>query len=263
LLSSLLASGSAAASERAFGYALESHVLPPGVSELEPWTTWRVGRERYFSRLDARLALEHGLAPGLQAALYWNFSSQSQDVVLDPLTGKIERVSESELAGASLELQYQFSDPAADLLGVALHLESTLGPRGTDLDGKLLADLHSRAWRLVANLGGELELTPLRTAEGTKLETAFVLEPALGAAYLLPHGLSLGLELRAPLGLTGEHKSSTLFGGPVLGFSDSSLWAALAVMPQLVALSGESPDSHLDLEQHERVEVRLLAGFVL
>jgi hypothetical protein len=49
----------------------------------------------------------------------------------------------------------------------------------------------------------------------------------------------------------------------VLGFSDSKMWAALGVQPQLVALSGRSPDSHLDLEAHERVEVRLLVGLLL
>jgi hypothetical protein len=263
ILVGVLSAGSAAASERAFVYTQESRVLSPGASELEPWTTFRLGRERYFSRLDARLELEHGLLPGLQAALYWNFFTQSQDVVQDPLTGEIERVSQSEFSSASFELKYQLSDPSADLLGSALYLESTLGPRETEIEGKLIADLYVGKLLLAANLGAEYELEPIRSEEGTELETALTLEPALGAALLLPHGFSLGLELRAPLGLTGEEKSSTLFGGPVVGWVDRGMWATLGVQPQLVALSGSSPDSHLDLHHHERIEVRLIAGWML
>jgi hypothetical protein len=259
----VLWAGSAAASERAFVYTQESRVLSPGDSELEPWTTFRAGRERYFSRLDARLELEHGLAQGLQFALYWNFSTLSQDVVQDAFTGEIERVSESEFAGASFELKYQLSDPSADLLGSALYLESTIGPSETELEGKLIADLYLGKLLLAANLSAEYELEPTRNDEGTELETALSLEPTLAAAYLLPRGFSLGLELRAPLGLTGDAKSSTLFGGPVLGWVDRGYWATLGVQPQLLALSGHSPDSRLDLTHHERIEVRLIAGFML
>jgi hypothetical protein len=37
----------------------------------------------------------------------------------------------------------------------------------------------------------------------------------------------------------------------------------LGVQPQLLAFSGQSADSRLDLNDHERLEVRLLAGFRL
>ncbi|HKY38273.1 MAG TPA: hypothetical protein VJN18_20160 [Polyangiaceae bacterium] len=263
ILAGVLSASSAAAVERAFVYTEESWVLSPEASQLAPWTTFRLGRQRYFSRMDARLELEHGLLPRLQAALYWNFSTQSQDVVQDPLTGEIERVSESEFSGASFELKFQLSDPSTDLLGTALYLESTLGPRETEIEGKLIADLHLGKLLLAANLAAEYELTPIRNDEGTELETALALESALGAAFLLPRGFSLGLELRAPLGLTGDEKSSTLFGGPVVGWVDRGFWASLGVQPQLVALSGSSPDGHLDLTRHERLEVRLIAGWLL
>jgi hypothetical protein len=262
-LAGALKAGTAAAVERAFVYTRESRVLSPGDSELEPWTTFRAGRERYFSRFDARLGLQRGMLEGLQAALYWNFSSQSQDVVRDPLSGEIERLSESELAGATLDVEYQLSDPSADLLGSALCLLSTLGPRKTELEGKLIADLYLGRLRLVANLSALYALEPVRNDEGTELETTLSLEPALAAAFVLPRGFSLGLELRAPLGLTGEQKSAPVFGGPVLGWVDRGFWIALGVQPQLGALSGNSPGRHLELEQHERVEVRLIAGWKL
>jgi hypothetical protein len=73
----------------------------------------------------------------------------------------------------------------------------------------------------------------------------------------------VGVELRAPLGVAGEADSATLFGGPVARFSDHGFWTALGVEPQLYAFSGKSAGSRLDLNAHERLEVRLLAGFML
>jgi hypothetical protein len=253
----------AAAINRAFVYAHESRVLAPGESELEPWTTFRAGRTRYYSAIDGRLELEHGLAPGLQLALFWNFSTQTQDVIQDSLTRELARVTDSEFAGASAALKYQVSDGTADALGSALYLETTLGPRESELEGKLIVDRSIGKWLLAANLKAELELEPTRDADGSELETSFVLEPILAAAYALPRGVSVGVELRAPLGLAGEAKSRTLFGGPVARFADRGFWAALGVQPQLAAFAGRSADSRLDLSHHERLEVRLLAGFLL
>jgi hypothetical protein len=253
----------AAAANRAFVYTRESRVLAPGESELAPWTTFRAGRSRYYSAIDGRLELERGLAPGLQLALYWNFSTQTQDVVQDSLTRELVRVTDSEFASASAALKYQLSDATADALGSALYLETTLGPRESELDAKLIVDRSLGKWLLAANLSAELDLAPTRDADGSKLETGFVIEPMLAAAYALPHGASVGVELRAPLGLAGEAESRTLFGGPVARFSDRGFWAALGVQPQLAAFSGQSANSRLDLSHHERVEVRLLAGFLL
>src|SRR3954463_5977416 len=101
LAAAVCAARPAGASVRSFVYTQESRVLAPGESELEPWTTFRVGRSRYYSAIDGRLELEHGIAPGLQLALYWNFSTQTRDVVRDSLTRELTRVSESEFASAS------------------------------------------------------------------------------------------------------------------------------------------------------------------
>jgi hypothetical protein len=256
-------SGAAAAKERSFAYTRESSVLPAGQSELEPWTTFRVGRERYYSALDARLALAHGLASHLQLALYWNAQARTQDVVQDELTGELARVSASELDSASLELAYQLTDSTADALGSALYLETTLGPRHSQLVARLVLDHSLGAWLFAGNLGAHYELEPVRGHDGSELETAFVLEPRLGARYALPGGFRVGLELRAPLALSGHTEGATLFGGPALGWAGHRFWAVVGVEPQLVAFTDESPGSRLDLEQHERLEVRVLAGFVL
>jgi len=259
----LCAARLADASIRSFVYTQESRVLSPGESELEPWTTFRVGRSRYYSALDGRLELEHGLAPQLQVALYWNFSTQTQDVVQDSLTRDLTRLTESEFASASAELKYQLSDPTADVLGSALYFETTLGPRESELEAKLIVDRSVGHWLIAANAIAELELEPVRRADGSELETGLVLQPTLAAAYLLPYGASIGLELRAPIGVAGEAESATLFGGPVVRWADRGFWAALGFLPQLAAFSQQSPKSRLDLSDHERLEVRLLAGFML
>src|SRR6266542_1340443 len=92
----LFLSTPAFASDRSFVYTQESRVLAPGEAELEPWTTFRVGRSRYYSAIDGRLELEHGILTGLQASLYYNFNTTTQDVVLDPLTREVSRVTSSE-----------------------------------------------------------------------------------------------------------------------------------------------------------------------
>jgi hypothetical protein len=262
-VSAALFSQPAVAGNRSFVYTAESRVLAPGESELEPWTTFRVGRSRYYSAIDARLELEHGIAPGLQLALYWNFSTQTEDVVQDSLTRELTRVTDSEFASASAELKYQLSDPTADVLGSALYLETTVGPRESELEGKLIVDRSIGKWLLAANMIAELELEPVRNSDGSELETALVLEPTMAVAYALPHGASVGFELRAPIGVAGEGESATLFGGPVARLSDRAFWMAMGIEPQLAAFSGKSAGSRLDLSHHERLEVRLLAGFFL
>lgn len=254
-------SGVAAASERAFAFTQESHVHGPGESVVEPWSTLSVGRERYYSRLDGRLKLEHGLLPRLQLALFWNFQTVTEDVVADDLTGEIARVTDSSLASASLELKYQFTDPELDALGSAIHVETTFGPSESELEADLIVDRRSGSWTAAANVSLGYELAPVRDRDGSRLATSFELEALVGLAYELRPGFGLGLELRAPFNVTDGR--AALLGGPALSFEDQSFWAVLGVQPQLVAFSGQSPDSTLDLAERERVVVRLLAGFLL
>jgi hypothetical protein len=253
----------AAAAERPFAYTQVSTVLSPGESQIEPWTTFRAGRGRYYSALDGRLGLSHGLTRGLELDLFWNFQSRSRDVVADELTGKLARQSESELTSASLRLAYQLSDARADLLGSAVDFEATVGPQQSKLAGRLIADRELGNWKAGANLGLECQLESVRDDSGSELDTTWRLEPTIAASYALPLGFSLGVELRAPLEVAGELESATLFGGPLLGYAARRFWLTLGVEPQLVAFAGQSRDSRLDLDEHERLEVRLLAGFLL
>ncbi len=264
LASSTALCGSAAgATVRSFAYTQESLVLAPAASGLGVWSTFRAGQSRYYSALDGRLELAHGLGSGFELGLFWNLGSETRDVVTDSLTQKLERRSTSEFAGASAELKYRLSDRAADLLGAALRLASSVGPQKSALGARLIVDRSLGNWLVAANAAAELRLEPRRGDEGSELATAVVLEPRLAAAYQLPRGTSLGVELRAPLRVSGDRRRSTLFGGPVLRWSDRKMWAALGVEPQLLAFSGSSAESRLGLDQHQRLEGRLLAGILL
>jgi len=262
-LSAALVDSHAAAATRSFVYTYESPVLDAGRSELVPWTTFRVGRGRYYSALDGRLGFLHGFARGLQLGLYWDFRSETRDVVDDSLTQTLTRESYSEFASAAAELEYQLTDRRADVLGSALYLQATLGPRQSALEARVIVDRSVGKWLLAANAVAKVKLAPIRGAQGSELETALVLEPAVAAAFLLSDATSVGVELRAPIGVGGSAESATLFGGPVLRWADQGAWAALGVAPQLLAFSGPSTGSRLDLNEHERLEVRLLAGFSL
>ena len=251
------------ATVRSFAYTHESPVLARGESELTPWTTYRVGRSRYYSALDGQLGLAHGVARGLQLGLHWGFSTETKDVVAETLSRELLRETRSELSHASASLKYQLTDPAADALGSALELQTTLGPRASELLARFIVDRSVGAWLLAANATAALGLEPLRGADGAMLRTALVVQPSAAAAYQLAYGTSFGLELRAPLGVAGAAESRTLFGGPVLRWADDRAWATLGVEPQLLAFSGKSDGSRLALGEHERLEVRLLAGFTL
>jgi len=262
-LSALLAALPCSATVRSFAYTYESPVLAPGESELAPWSTFRVGRSRYYSALDGRLGLEHGVARGLQLGLYSSFSTQTEDVVADSLSRELLRDTRSEFSGAGAELKYQVSDAGADALGSALFIAAQLGPRQSELEARFVVDRAVGNWLFAGNVALVLGLQPVRNVDGAELQKSLVVQPSAAAAYVLPHNTSLGFELRAPLGAAGEAKSRTLFGGPVLRWTDKSMWATLGVEPQLLAFSGKSDGSRLALREHERLEVRLLAGFLL
>ena len=262
-LSAAFVASTASATVRSFAYSQESAVLAPGSSQLQPWTTFRAGRSRYYSALDGRLELAHGLSPGLQLALFWNFRTETQDVEADSLTRALSRTTNSEFAGATAQLRYQLSDPRADAVGSAVSFETTVGPRESELATRLILDRSYGRWLLAANAVAELQLQPLRTSSGSELRRALVLSPTLGAAYALSASVSLGIELRAPLGVHGSGKSAALFGGPVARIAGDRMWATLAVVPQLLAFSGRTEGGQLALGGRERLEVRLLAGFLL
>ncbi len=274
------------ASERRFTYTYQSGVLGAGEVEIEPWTTWRSGREEYYSRFDNRLEFEYGVTNRLQWAWYFNTSAIARDV--DPLAEAEEeaeegegeaadaaasadatlvRESEYEFEGVSWEWKYKFTDPVADALGFALYGEATGAPKEAEVEAKIIVDKQIGNVLLAANAVGEYEWEfeeKEETVEEVKAEFD------LGCAWLFSPAFSLGVEGRSHTTLVKaadewERESTAFFVGPTFSYAQEGWWSAFTVLPQVDAIKNEDDESDetLDLHEHERVEVRILFGIHL
>jgi hypothetical protein len=254
---SLSGTSLAHATERHFTYTYESGVLAPGHVELEPWTTVRVGREDFYSRIENRLEFELGLSERLQTSLYLNTAATAQD---SNDGGVTTRQQSFELSGVSSEWKLKLSDPMANALGSALYLEGSYGNSEAELEAKVILDKRVGNLVLASNLVGELGWEFDHPGE-TEKEAGFELD--LGAAYFITRSVTLGAELR-PTALLAEGKleSVAFYGGPTLSTAYDGWWAALTVLPQLYSPKNEQ-GKKLDLERNERVQLRILLGMQL
>lgn len=254
----VLVPGEGSANTRRFSYTYESATLAAGDAEFEPWTTLRAGREGFYRRFDHRLEYEAGLTDAWLGALYLNFSSIASG-------SGAERESTFEYEGVSFETKYKLSDPVADALGSALYLELTTSALEAELEAKLILDKRFGDFLAAANVVGaqEWELE----AEGTAREAELELD--LGLAYLVTPAFSAGLEVRNANTFTPEEgfEHSALFAGPTVSYASRGWWVTASVQPQLVAWKsgeeGETNGSSLELDDHERIEARVLLGFHL
>lgn len=253
-LTALLGSAPAAASERRFTYTYESLVLNPGQIEVEPWTTFRGGREELYLRFDQRIELEIGVLENLQMAWYLNATAKT--AAAGP-----ELKEEFEFGGISNEWKWKLMDPVADALGLALYGEWTVAPHEAELEAKVIADKRFGDLIVAANLVGEAEWE-LESADEVATELVFAVNT--GIAYLITPSFALGLELseKNELSLEGfEH--AVVSAGPTLSYASERWWMALTVMPQIADLAALGSDSLQDLEGHERIQTRLLLGLHL
>jgi len=243
----------AQATERRFTYTYGSDVLNAGALELEPWTTARVGRSTFYSRMDHRLEFEAGLTDRVQTAWYLNFSAVNR-------REGPGRVQEFRWQGVSWEWKFKLLDPVADPVGLALYLEPGFGPAEGELEAKVIVDQRIGNFYTAFNAVGEYE-AEFATPE---LEHEMILEFDLGAAYFVTPALALGVEVRShSVGEVGEgFQHSALFAGPVVSYAAPKWWTAFTLLPQVAAVHGAT-DHGLDLDEHERVEARMLFGMHL
>jgi hypothetical protein len=255
---SLAGTGQSAANERHFSYTYESGVLPPGERELELWTTYRAGRHDLYVRLDHRAEFEIGLTNRLMTAFYLNWQDVNQEVPTAPSSTQ----RQFSFGGVSSEWKYKLSDPVADGFGSAVYGELGLGTGEVELEGKLILDKRVGKNLYAYNFTVEPEWEI--GAEETELEEIGV-ENNLAFAHFFRPQTSAGLELRNHLEFTEDHKPEhiALFLGPVVSHAGGNWWVSATVLGQLPALkkSAEDPDSKLILDEHERVNARLLLSF--
>jgi hypothetical protein len=257
----LFAATAAEASERRFTYTYDSLVLNPGEVELEPWTTFRVGKEDYFARIDHRVEFEVGLSHRLMTAFYFNFhatTAQSDSAL----------VSDFEWGGISNEWKLKLRDPVADPFGLALYFEWGASTSEVEVEGKLIIDKRTPKFLAAFNASiepeWEFEIEP--GTDDVEAEDEISFEFDLGLGYFVRPNLSLGAEVRNHNEyVSGEYEHSALFAGPVASYASETWWATLTVLPQVAKLKGSEEDegNNLVLSEHEKVEVRLLFGFHL
>jgi hypothetical protein len=210
------------------------------------------------------LELEAGVVPNLQAALYWNFSAIAEDV--DDGAGGRVRQQQFEFQGISNEWKYKLSDSVADALGSALYFEGRAAPAEAELEAKIILDKRAGDVLIAFNAVGEHEwVFPKKGQSERELELA----GDFGFGYFVTPSFVAGAELRAVAELKGgkEYEGTTVFAGPTLAYAQESWWTALSFQPQLLFLKGEEEEGeaegNLNLEDHERMEVRLLVGLSL
>jgi len=250
----------ALATERFFTYTYEPETLPKGAFEAEQWVTLRAGRnsavgqENYY-RWQFREELEYGVTDNYQVALYFNHEYEGYHV-----PGGND-YSDYRQTGLSLENKYLILNPAEHKVGLALYLEPSWDwdEETFKLEQKIILGQWHGDWKWALNLTHETEW------EHDYEETVGEFEVTAGLTRILSPRWALGLEMRhhAEIAEYENWESYAFYLGPVLSYRRDRWWAALTVMPQIYGANfeGNPDDNHyLDLDDHERVNVRLLFG---
>ena len=107
--------------------------------------------------------------------------------------------------------------------------------------------------------------------EKGKSERELELAVHVAVGYFVTPRFVAGAEVRALAEFKGgkEYEGTTFLAGPTLAYARDNWWTAIAFQPQVFFLKGEDEatgeegEGHLNLEDHERMEVRLLAGMDL
>jgi len=238
---------------------LDAQSMPKGGMEFEQWLTLRtqrtkaVGQEN-FNRWEIREAFEYGVSDRYTVELYLNTSSES---FRDPATGMDQ--SKFRFDGISIENRYLVVNPADHAVGLTLYLEPRFSGDQAEVEEKIILGQRHGKWKWAFNLTHATEWTEnLHKTEGE-------VEASFGLAREMTRHWSLGLELRDHNDLPDYRKweNTALFLGPALSYRQEKWWAVLSVLPQIYGANfGANPDgnTHLELADHERVNVRLIFG---
>ena len=260
LVASALITNSARADHRLFTYTYEPETEPVGDLEYEQSITLRSGRnatvgQTGYNRWQFSHEIEYGVTENYTTAIYLRHNLES---FRDPSTGA--HTTDYDWAGVSWENRYQVLDPRDHAIGLTLYLEPTYAGKQSELEQKIILGQRIGDWKWAVNLTHATEWDDyFRETEGE-------FEISAGLSRQLNRHWSVGLEIRNHNELPDykEWENTALYLGPVVSYHRSKWWAALSVMPQIYGgnFSGD-PDRnhHLELEGHERLNVRLLFGF--
>ena len=251
----------ASGNDRFFTYSYEPETMPKGAWEVEQWVTARalrnsrVGQDDYL-RWQFRTELEYGVTDNYTVGLYVN---EDYETFRDPTTRKDH--DDFSWAGISLENRYMILDPVKKPVGLTLYLEPTYDGDDFELEQKIILGQRHGDWKWAFNAIHATEWEEdFKEYEG-ELEFTFGITRMLGKRW------AVGLEARNhnELPKYDEWENSALYLGPVVSYHHERWWATLTVMPQIWGdnFHGSDPDGNhgLELEGHERWNIRLIAGF--
>lgn len=256
----------ASADDRRFTYTYEPELLPQGGLEFEQWVTLRTQRtaggevhQDNYNLWEIREELEYGVTDNYSLSLYLNFAAEHfRDVTQHPPANR----STFDFDGVSLENRYMVVNPANHAIGVTLYLEPRFSGDEAEVEEKIILGQRYGDWKWAFNLGHATEWADnLHSTEGE-------VEADLGVARDLGKGWSAGLECRNHNELPDYRiwENTALFVGPVVSYREEKWWAALSVMPQVFGANfngNPGGNSWLDLEAHERLNVRLVVSISL
>jgi hypothetical protein len=192
------------------------------------------------------------LTAQLTTALYLNFRSTHSEGVPGVATE-----DKFEFKGISSEWKYQLLNPRTEPLGVLLYGEATYNGQEFELEEKLVLQRNfGDKWTVALNATVEQEWE--FGENGTERE--LTLEFTAGISYRLNSHWAIGVEARNHREFQdfGDQEHSAYFVGPAIHYGSARWWATLTVLPQVHG--SPETESGLQLEEHERVEVRLIAG---
>jgi hypothetical protein len=244
---------SLAAAERPFTYLYHSATAPTGAKEIEIWTTYRRGHvDESYARQDNRLEFEIGLTDRLQTAIYYTNTQKT-----------IDGVSETE-QGFAWETKYRLTNTDIDAFGSAISGEVAFNSEEFELEVIAIIDKAIGDELFAANVKIEPEWS---TAPGAWELAEIAIDITFGWSHRFSPMWSTGVELRSSSEIEheadeGEYEfeNSALFLGPNVHVSVDQFWCTLTILPQIIAFKGATGDGSRDLEGHERLEIRLIAG---
>ena len=263
MLAGALCLTQARADEKRFTYSYEPETLPGGAWEFEQWITLRTQRtkggdvkQQNYNKWELREELEYGVTDNYSVALYLNTAAES---FRDFSTSPPADTSSFKFDGISIENRYMVLNPANHAVGLTLYLEPRFSGDEAEVEQKIILGQRHGDWKWTFNLIHATEWSEnLHKTEG-EVGATFGIARDFGKHW------SVGLELRDHNELPDYRKweNTALFLGPVVSYRQEKWWTAFTVMPQIYGVNfGENPDAnhHLELEGHERVNVRLIFG---
>lgn len=259
IISGGLAASQARANERYFTYTYEPETMPKGAWEFEQWATLRAGRnaavgQQDFRRWEIRDSIEYGVTDNYTVELYAN---EDYTHFRDPTTGST--TSDFTWKGISLENRYQVLNPVEHAVGLTLYLEPRYSGTEAEVEEKIVLGQRHGSWKWALNLTHATEWGQhFHTTEGE-------VELSLGAARDLNKHWALGLEVRDHNEIPDYRnwENTAVHVGPTVSYHNDRWWAVLSVLPQVYGanfMGNSDGNRHLDLEGHERVDVRLIFG---